>query len=209
MKPGHVSVLVSYPDHFEIIEIPRELEAMQDLVDGFIELAPLPSWAVGGGWAAYCNEEGKLQGKAMNIVSSMYMDKLYVAAGALPFTGFDHLVGNVIWCDHLRDDIDSLPIEHIRAYTAEHLNVAYDRALYTPTITILRHHNHVWVFDQNKDEVIPDLVAACVLDARTGEHGTIEVWAGVSPASWTEVRVEIMDDFRIALHDERDDKSYG
>lgn len=40
-------------------------------------------------------------------------------------------------------------------------------------------------------------------------HTKVEVVLGMSPGRWTELRVDIMDDFRIDLHDEREDRSYG
>lgn len=212
MSKDKLSVLVSYPDHFEVTEITRDLEQFQKLVGGYIEAVPRPT--AESGWFAYCNEEGKYQGLPINVPANRFLNALFNSEGAPPFTNFDTVVGNLIWfssSDEDESDEASIPVEYVQRYALVHLTDAWQRRAGTePVITVLRDGQDIWVFDQLTNSLIPQHVAACVRSARSRpEHGTIEVYC-ISPEKWVELRVELMDDVTgIRIHDERDDKSYG
>lgn len=208
MKPEHISVLVSYPDHFEIVQLKPEPEAFQKIVGGYIEMVPRPT-GTDSGWEAYCNGDGKSLGLEINTNSNVFLNRLYLSEGAKrPFTHHDFVVGPIIWMmesEEESEDVASIPLSYIIRFT----NVA------APTsdsglITVMRDGNDIWVFDQIKDSFIPQQVAERVRAARSREdHGTIEVWAGMTRPAWVELRVEIMDQVGINLHDQREDRSYG
>lgn len=210
MSDKKISVLVSYPDHFEVVEVPRAIEAFQKLVGGYIEAVPRPRHD--SGWFAYCNEEGKLNGLLVNEPANDFMDALYESEGHQAFRFFDTLVGNIVWFSNSDGDGSvetSLPVAYVQRYAATYITLAWRKAT-TTVVTVIRDGQDIWVFDA-QDSLIPQRVGQLVKAARAREeHGTIEVWSGISPAKWVELRVEIMDDVTgIRLHDERVDKSYG
>lgn len=212
MKPKAISVLVSYPHHFEVVSVKPDLEGLQKLVGGYLEAVPRPAGDVG--WFAYCNEEGKIESLPVNRPSSLFLDRQWIDAGLPPFTSRDVLVGPIVWlgANAGEGDEESLPIPYVERFARTCLLDAWDQAWTTdsPVITLVRDGFDIWIFDEPKDSVIPPHVGSCVRRARSrADHGTIEFWTGISPARWTELRVEIMDQPGVNLHDERADKTYG
>jgi hypothetical protein len=206
-----ISVLVSYPDHFEVVEITPTLDEFQKLVGGYIENVPRPTYA--SGWYAYCTEEGKFEQLPPNFPSNDFLDRLYNSEGFPPYTTRDYVVGNLVWLSNSVADDDmeaSLPVEYVQRFASAHIESAWKRSRADKVITIVRDGKDIWVYDQRQGALIPQTIAALVRGARSRpDHGTIEVWC-TSPDKWVELRVELMDDVTgIVLHDERDDKSFG
>lgn len=203
MKSIHA--LVSYPDHFEICKINPGLNDLQKLVGGYIE-AVIDS---DSGWSLYCNEEGKLKGLKVNVPSTAFIDKLYRLAGRPPFSQHDILVGPVVWLgptDELGNET-SLPIDYMGRFSDSTLQIAeLTKSITerTKSITVIRVDLDVWVYDQIDERVSTKVVGL----ARTESDKTIEVWTGLDPARWTELRGELTS-YDATLHDERNDRSYG
>ena len=70
----------------EVVEIENTLEAMQEIVGGYIELVPIRT-----GCVMICNEEGKLEGLPYNFT-----------------LGNDHIVGNVFFTKPDGEDFTDL-----------------------------------------------------------------------------------------------------
>lgn len=200
-----VSVLVSDVNGFRVEEIKADLEALQGVVGGYIEAVDS-----GGDWHLYCDEEGKLTGKKINTYSTAYLDLLFTEAGRAPFSSRDVLVGSIVWLGNDKHGGEqSLPIEHVFRFTANVL-ATWDSAL---PITVVRYRKEIWVYDQ-RNVNIAVTVRDCAEAARESvsrgnDHGVIEVYPGLTKGRWEEIRVDIMDDYTITLHDERTDRSYG
>lgn len=212
MNKKKISVLISYPDHFVVMEIAPALEIFQKIVGGLIEIVPRPT--AESGWFAYCNENHQFEGAPANYGANNFLDKLYLSEGFAPFTARDTMHGNVLFFSTLVTDESreaSLPVEYVQRYMAAHLESAWLRASVEPVITVIRDDKDIWVFDQHRGALIPQHVASVVRKARgRDEHGMIEVWSSITPTKWVELRVELMDDVTgITLHDEREDRTYG
>ncbi len=207
-----IPVLISEANGFFRIEaIEPELSTFQKLVGGYIENVSDPG---GSGLHVYINEEGKLQHLPVNRSSTVFLDSLFQAAGRAPFSLYDVLVGTAVWLDTRGTGANAggegaIPLKWVRRFALEQAR------LWQPDkpITVIKHFDDVWVFD------LGDNAAALVLQscARLGTpnlgagkpHGVIEVYPGLSPGRWTEIRVDIMDHPTVNLHDERVDRSYG
>lgn len=207
VKP--ISVLVSEPSHFRIVSVSSDLDAMQQLVGGYIEPVYLP----GQPWSIYCNEEGKMMGLGVNKPSTLMVDALYLAAGRQRFSAHDVLVGPVIWMGPPTGagSETSVEIDIVRQFASRSIGLALRTAPGDAdiVITVICDGNDIWVYDQ-ADDTEAEWITLLTEKARNrAEHGTIEVWTGVSPDRWVELRVELMDHYEINLHDERRDRSYG
>lgn len=78
-------------------EIPNTLEAMQELVGGYIETVPLNM----SGVILVCNEEGKLRGMKPN-----------------PYPGIPDLVGPWFICGVSGEEFDDVPREFVKLVRA-------------------------------------------------------------------------------------------
>lgn len=194
--------LISEPDgSYRIEEIQgrdtSRLDALQKLVGGYIEAV------VGDDLMLYINEEGKLQGYGVNLASTSLVDQF-----APGFSGRDAIVGTAVWMGYTGS-----PFSQERDITAEQVGrFALHALAHAPAgndISIVRWKADVWVYDKGDSGPL-DLIMSLVSRAGVAdEHGTIEVYVGVSRPKWVETRVEIMDHWDVTLHDERDDRSYG
>lgn len=205
------SVLISDGSHFRIQQIDQELETLQKLVDGYIEVVTDPR----GEWHLYVDEEGKLKGKPANGYSTLFLDKLFTEAGRPAFSNYDVLVGTVVWLGPIvtiGDDEDSsehsFPLNLLGKFVGLVMRNTNDD---TP-IVVIRIANRIIVFDQPTDSIleIKALVREARLRVAAGEqHDQIDVYANVSRGFWQEMRVDIMDHPAVDIDDRRADKSYG
>jgi hypothetical protein len=157
------------------------------------------------GWLAYINEEGKLDELPVNRVSTLLLEMLIPG-----FVQHDVLVGTVLWLGHEGPGETSVSPRLITALTAIAGGMIDDD---TP-VTVVRWRNDVWVYDTLDSrpfvDNVDDLVDQANAQASAGNgFDTIEVNCGLTKGRWQEIRVEIMDDIKINLHDNREDRSYG
>lgn len=190
-----ISILVSDPDgSFRIIETPGKLDDLQGLVGGYLEAVTLENFHI------YLNEEGKMQGLPPNGESSLMLEHY------LPgFTAHDTLVGPVLWLASTDSgDSASCPIEIINRFADSSLS----RFTGSSSLVVMCRNDDIWVYDSPARAIaqITNLVETARADA---DHGTIEVYPSVSRPRWVELRVELMDQVRITVNDEREDRTYG
>lgn len=76
------------------------------------------------------------------------------------------------------------------------------------TISLFRHRKHLFVYD-DADACSKDLLGVIAQHRDAADLDPIEAYYGISPVQWVELRVEIMDDWSVQLHDHRNDRSYG
>lgn len=91
-KEPVIKVLKVEPDDVpHVIELPNELEAMQALVGGYIEVFPLAD-----GVAIVCNEEGKMNGMKLNRPIYHEGVMVEVIAGTFFIAGDDISIGEFV-----------------------------------------------------------------------------------------------------------------
>lgn len=91
-KEPVIKVLKVEPDKApELIEMPNELKAMQELVGGFIEVFPLAEDA-----AIVCNEEGKMNGMELNRPIYHEGKMIEIIAGTFFIAGDDLDIGEFV-----------------------------------------------------------------------------------------------------------------
>ena len=102
-----IKVLKVEPDKApELIEMPNELEAMQAIVGGYIEVYPLANNV-----AIVCNEEGKINGLELNRPIFHNGRIVEIIAGTFFIAGDDISIGEFV----------SLTDEQIAKYTKQFL----------------------------------------------------------------------------------------
>ena len=91
-KEPAIKVLKVEPDKApELIEMPNELEAMQAIVGGYIEVCPIAE-----GVAIVCNEEGKMNGMALNRPIYHGGKIVDIIAGTFFIAGDDISIGEFV-----------------------------------------------------------------------------------------------------------------
>lgn len=91
-KEPVIKVLKVEPDKSpELIEMPNELEAMQAIVGGYIEVMPLADDV-----AIVCNEEGKMNGLPLNRPIFYDGEIVDIIAGTFFITGDDISIGEFV-----------------------------------------------------------------------------------------------------------------
>lgn len=91
-KEPIIKVLKVEPDKApELIEMPNELEAMQAIVGGYIEVFPLADDV-----AIVCNEEGKINGLQLNRPIYHNGRIVEIIAGTFFITGDDISIGEFV-----------------------------------------------------------------------------------------------------------------
>lgn len=91
-KEPVIKVLKVEPDKApELIEMPNELEAMQAIVGGYIEVFPLASDV-----AIVCNEEGKMNGMELNRPIYHNGEIVEIIAGTFFIAGDDISIGEFV-----------------------------------------------------------------------------------------------------------------
>lgn len=216
-----LSILVSEPDHFRVTEVngydSQRLKQLQEIVGGYLEMVSVAF----DSWCFLANEDGKSQGQPVNRAATRFADVLFVDAGRPPFSLRDHFVGPVALTglSSTGDDRD-VPIDLISKYTDSALllsHVAFEASTF---ITVIRvrfgkeyEFDDIFVYDQGDSRITDKIIelAKAARQRRTDGlvHGEIEVWPAISPGKWVELRVDLMDQLRINLHDKREDRSYG
>lgn len=113
-KEPVIKVLKVEPDKApELIEMPNELEAMQKIVGGYIEVYPLADDA-----AIVCNEEGKISGMELNRPIYHNGELVEIIAGTFFIAGDDYELGEFV----------SLTDEQIEKYSKQfHTPVTFIR----------------------------------------------------------------------------------
>jgi hypothetical protein len=97
------------------------LDFWQGIVDGYIE--PIsPADSDSGAWGAFCDEEGKIKGKPLNIAATAFADVI----GWMGLAWGDALVGTVVFCGAADHDghtlgLPDLTIEHAQAFFGDAL----------------------------------------------------------------------------------------
>lgn len=91
-KEPIIKVLKVEPDKLpEVIEMPNELSAMQGIVGGYIEVAPIAE-----GVAIVCNEEGKLNKAKLNRPIYHNGQMVDIIAGTFFIAGDDINIGEFV-----------------------------------------------------------------------------------------------------------------
>lgn len=91
-KEAVIKVLKVEPDKApELIEMPNELEAMQAIVGGYIEVFPLADDV-----AIVCNEEGKINGMPLNRPIYHNGEMVEIIAGTFFIAGDDISIGEFV-----------------------------------------------------------------------------------------------------------------
>lgn len=91
-KEPVIKVLKVEPDKApELIEMPNELEAMQKIVGGYIEVYPLADDV-----AIVCNEEGKMNGMELNRPIYHNGQMVEIIAGTFFIAGDDISIGEFV-----------------------------------------------------------------------------------------------------------------
>lgn len=91
-KEPVIKVLKVEPDKApELIEMPNELEAMQKIVGGYIEVFPLADDV-----AIVCNEEGKMNGLELNRPIYRNGEMIEIIAGTFFIAGDDISIGEFV-----------------------------------------------------------------------------------------------------------------
>ena len=104
-KEPVIKVLKVEPDKTpELIEMPNELEAMQSIIGGYIEVYPLAENV-----AIVCNEEGKMTGMQLNRPIFHNGKIVEIIAGTFFIAGDDISIGEFV----------SLTEEQIAQYTQQ------------------------------------------------------------------------------------------
>lgn len=218
MSEISLSVLVSEPDHFRVIEISgpdsQRLKQIQDIVGGYFEVLS----AAFDSWCLMVNEDGKREGLPVNRPATRFADVMFVDAGRSPLSIMDYLSGPVVVTGmSISGDDRDTPTHLIRKYADCALLDAHVVTEASGFISLIRvrhdKSDDIYVYDQG-DSRITDEVLRQVRLARprigSGQaHGEIEVWPAITLEKWVELRVELMDHFQITLHDHRDDRSFG
>lgn len=177
--PQPIRVVISQPDRsFTVTTIKPELDVMQKIVGGFIEVVGDPSGD--NGFSAYCNEEGKIHELPLNTVSTLFMNFLYTSSGLPRFSAHDVLVGPIIWCGGADDEGDdtSMPIDLINEFIIAGLSIAKVEAIQKNLVTVIREGAHVWTIDEDDKKsyrIIKDLF-------RAADTTPVEVWPHVTTA---------------------------
>ena len=92
-KEPVIKVLKVEPDKApELIEMKNELEAMQAIVGGYIEVFPLAQ----DGVAIVCNEEGKMNGMPLNRPIYHNGEMVEIIAGTFFIAGDDISIGEFV-----------------------------------------------------------------------------------------------------------------
>ena len=106
-----IKVLKVEPDKApELIEMPNELEAMQAIVGGYIEVFPLADDV-----AIVCNEEGKMNGLPLNRPIYHEGEMVEIIAGTFFIAGDDISIGEFV----------SLTDEQIAQYSKQFFHLLY------------------------------------------------------------------------------------
>lgn len=91
-KEQIIKVLKVEPDkHPELIEMTNELDAMQAIVGGYIEVMPIEE-----GVAIVCNEEGKMDGEPLNRPIYHGGQMVDIIAGTFFIAGDDISIGEFV-----------------------------------------------------------------------------------------------------------------
>ena len=110
-KQPVIKVLKVEPDKApEVIEMPNELEAMQAIVGGYIEVYPLAEDV-----AIVCNEEGKMMGLELNRPVYHNGKMVEIIAGTFFIAGDDISIGEFV----------SLTDEQIAQYSKQFFSPMY------------------------------------------------------------------------------------
>lgn len=110
-KQPVIKVLKVEPDKFpEVIEMPNELEAMQAIVGGYIEVYPLAEDV-----AIVCNEEGKMMSLELNRPIYHNGKMVEIIAGTFFIAGDDISIGEFV----------SLTDEQIAQYSKQFFSPMY------------------------------------------------------------------------------------
>ncbi len=195
-----ITALISGPDsYFTIEQITQDLSSFQKAVGGYIEAVTVPNTDL----RLYCDEEGKLRGKATNEVATTYLDMLMPG-----FAIRDHLVGDVMFVGTRPGSGTeaSIPLGHVTGF----VNTAMRRVTDTEwPIVVVRYGNDIWVFDTPRTGPLDQIKELINRASNDGWQNKIEVRFAINPNTWTEMRVDMMDHWTLRLHDKRTDKSYG
>lgn len=173
-----IRILISQPDgSFSVTTINPDLDVMQKIVGGYIEVVSDPSGF--NGFSAYCNEEGKLQGLPVNATSTRFMDRLFTERRLQRFSVHDVLVGPVFWCGGADEEGDdtSLPAELINQFATSALADAVTESGRDDLISVARHGLDVWVTTGDPEGflgTVKDLI-------QHADTSAIEVWPSVTP----------------------------
>ena len=91
-KEPVIKVLKVEPDKApELIEMPNELEAMQAIVGGYIEVYPIADDV-----SIVCNEEGKMNGMELNRPIYQDGEIIEIIAGTFFIAGYDYSIGEFV-----------------------------------------------------------------------------------------------------------------
>lgn len=203
------SVLISDPDHFRVTTIDVDganyLSNLARLVGESVEVisADFASWSLIHG------EHDR--SKPINRAATRFADTLFIAEGRQAFSTRERLGGTVIVTGFGLADDQDLPYEFIRGYSSCALaegHLTYPAETFVTVIRVQHDHDDdIYAYDQGNGTII-EKVALLAEEARERhDHGTIEVWPAISPGEWVNLRVELMDQIHIRLHDKRVDRS--
>lgn len=169
----------------------RTVEANVSAIAGAIGCTYFDA-VIGDDWAMYFDEDqyqGKLNRFAIAMVNALTGQPLSIKGNAL-MVG---LTGST--------EID-VP-DRVIDLTLAKIPIPQDLR-----VTVLRHRKHVFVYD-DQAEAIKALLSMVARHREARDLDPIEAYFGVPTTRWVELRVEIMDDWSIQLHDHRNDRSYG
>lgn len=191
-----ISVMVSHDNvtgtAFEFRTIEPTPQAMQSIIEcEYFNAVPGGDWAVYLGEAKYKHQQVTENRAAMRLV-----DGLAPGRRSVPMVGRCVFVGT-------NGSVETDVPDHLIHLALAQVPTPIDR-----TISLFRHREHIFVYDDQARAVI-DLLSSVDRHRTARDLDPIESFFGISPTAWVELRVEIMDDWAVQLHDHRNDRSYG
>lgn len=174
---------------YEFRTINASIAALAELTEGqYVDAVTT------GDWAVYFNEDTR-QGRPNEAADSLIS---HLAPGTVvrPMSGRCVFLG-------VRNGVETdVPDRLIDLALANLPEQPHTR------VCLFRHRKHLFVYD-NQNQAVKDLLGLITRHRDAHDLDPIEAFFGVMPHAWVELRVEIMDDWSIQLHDHRNDRTYG